>query len=236
MVGGTLSHKITPSIAGARQSATILATEELVNEVASPETRKRLSESTGIDEKKLLHFLHSIDLIRIKGVGTLYSTLFCEAGVCSVNELAEWEAEKLLNHLNEINGHQELVQHLPSKDQLTNFIEQAKVMPNLVITASELELTEEYTPTPTFWNKYGTSIGMLVFGAVVVGLSMVFRRQIMAAYRSLSFFNQMKKIKGQTSRLIVGKPNFSQRMKKVKKQVNNYLPHDFDKQMKKVRK
>lgn len=214
----------------------IKTTEDLVSKVASPETRKQLAESTGIEEKKLLHFLHSIDLLRIKGVGTLYSTLFCKAGVCSVNELSEWKAEKLYNHLNEINGHQELVQHLPSTDQLANFIEQAKLLPNIVIaTTAEVEVTEEQIAAPTFWSKYGTSVGMLVFGAVVVGLSIVFRRQILAASRGISFYNQMTGMKRQFNNLVGNSNNinFNKQFRKVQKQVSDLVPQDisFDKQI-----
>ncbi len=211
----------------------IKTTEDLVNKVASPDTRKQLAESTGIEEKKLLHFLHSIDLLRIKGVGTLYSTLFCEAGVCSVNELAEWKAEKLYNHLTEINGHQELVQHLPSKEQLANFIEQAKVLPNLMITTTQVEITEEVIDEPTFWSKYGTSIGMLVFGAIVVGLSMVFRRQIIAAYKGVAVYNDVNRMRNRFGGFLGGNANFNKQFRKVQKQVGSYVPQNisFDKQL-----
>lgn len=213
----------------------IKTTEDLVEKVAIPETRKQLAETTGIEEKKLLHFLHSIDLLRIKGVGTLYSTLFCAAGVCSVTELSEWKAEKLFNHLTEINEHQELVQHLPSKEQLANFIEQAKLLPNMIITSTteEQEVTQELIAEPTFWSKYGTSIGMLVFGAIVVGLSMAFRRQIMAAYRGVTVYNEVKGVRRYFNKFFGGNVNFNKQFKKVQQQVSDYVPQNvsFDKQI-----
>lgn len=170
----------------------IKTTEDLVTQVANTETRKKLSERTGIGENKLLHFLHSADLLRIKGVGTLYAALLCEAGICSANELAEWEPAPLYEFLTKTNDRKELVQNLPTEEQLDGFIQQAKELPNLVITTQIQEL-----PKPTFLQKYGTSIGMLVFGAVIVGLSVVFRRQISAAYKGIAVYNGVRGAKNQ---------------------------------------
>jgi len=190
--------------------------QDLVNEVRPHDNRKLLAEKTGINEQKLLNFLHSIDLLRIKGVGILYSTLFCEAGVCSVKELGEWEAIKLYDHLTEINENQELVQHLPSIEQLEGLINQAKSLPELTVS-----INEEETTTPTFWSKYGTSIGMLVFGAIVVGFSMVFRRQIVAAYTGISFYNEMGKVKKQIGNL--QNISFEEQINQAKAQVSSLV-------------
>jgi predicted flap endonuclease-1-like 5' DNA nuclease len=99
---------------------------------ASPKGRKALAENTGISGKLILEWVNHADLYRIKGVAEEYSDLLEEAGVDTVPELAQRNAENLYAKLVETNAAKELVRRLPTQAQVADWIEQAKALPRVV--------------------------------------------------------------------------------------------------------
>jgi predicted flap endonuclease-1-like 5' DNA nuclease len=65
-------------------------------------------------------------LERITGIGSKWATLLKAAGVTTVHELAQWDPEELHAKLTEINDKDNLVGLLPSLEQVTEWIAQAK--------------------------------------------------------------------------------------------------------------
>ncbi|MCJ7532936.1 MAG: DUF4332 domain-containing protein, partial [Anaerolineales bacterium] len=72
------------------------------------------------------------DLFRIQGIGEEYSDLLEEAGVDTVVELAQRNAENLHQNLVEINQQKKLVRQVPGLSQVTKWVEQAKILPRVV--------------------------------------------------------------------------------------------------------
>ena len=99
---------------------------------ASPKGREELAEKTGISHKLILEWVNLADLFRIKGVGEEYSDLLEEAGVDTIPELAQRNAENLYAKLQETNAAKELVRRLPTQSQVADWIAQAKKMPRVV--------------------------------------------------------------------------------------------------------
>ena len=106
--------------------------ESLLKAGASPKGRQDLAEETGISGKLILEWVNLADLFRIKGVGEEYSDLLEEAGVDTVPELAQRNAENLYTKLVETNAAKELVRRLPTQSQVADWIQQAKTLPRVV--------------------------------------------------------------------------------------------------------
>ena len=112
--------------------AGITTVEALLKAGASPKGRQALEEETGISGKLILEWVNLADLFRINGIGEEYSDLLEEAGVDTVPELAQRNAENLYAKLVETNAAKELVRRLPSQSQVDDWVKQAKALPRVV--------------------------------------------------------------------------------------------------------
>jgi predicted flap endonuclease-1-like 5' DNA nuclease len=117
---------IGPVYAEKLQAVGIRTTESLLAEGQSPNGRKELAEKTDISPKLILEWVNAADLFRIRGVGSEYADLLEEAGVDTVPELAQRNAENLYAKLVAVNEEKKLVRRLPSQGQVSNWVEQAK--------------------------------------------------------------------------------------------------------------
>ncbi|HEY9078245.1 MAG TPA: DUF4332 domain-containing protein [Anaerolineaceae bacterium] len=120
------------SYAAKLEAAGIPTIEALLEKGSTPKARKELAAKTGIDEKLILTWVNHADLFRIKGIGSEYADLLEFAGVDTVPELANRNAENLLDKITAINTEKKLVRRLPSKADIESWIEQAKNLPRLV--------------------------------------------------------------------------------------------------------
>jgi predicted flap endonuclease-1-like 5' DNA nuclease len=107
-------------------------TSDLLEKGATPEGRQEIAEKSGLSEKLILRWINMADLFRIKGVGEEYSDLLEAAGVDTVVELAQRNAENLIVKLQEAQAEKNLVRRVPSAKQVRKWVEQAKVLPRIV--------------------------------------------------------------------------------------------------------
>jgi len=114
------------------RGAGIATTQALLEKGASPQGRQEIAEKTDISEKLILEWVNHVDLFRIKGVGEEYSDLLEEAGVDTVPELAQRNAEHLYQRLVAVNREKKLVRRLPTQAQVGDWIEQAKRLPRVI--------------------------------------------------------------------------------------------------------
>jgi predicted flap endonuclease-1-like 5' DNA nuclease len=110
----------------------VTSIEQLLRDGASPAGRRRLATESGIDERKLLEGVNHADLMRIKGVGSEYSDLLEAAGVDSVPELANRNAENLLAKMAEVNAAKKLVRRDPSLSEVQRWVAEAKTLDRIV--------------------------------------------------------------------------------------------------------
>ena len=103
--------------------------ETLLDKAKDPKGRRALAEASGIDEKRILEWANKADLMRIKGVGEEYSDLLEASGVDTVKELKHRKPENLLAKMTEVNAEKKLVRALPTLKAVTDWVEQAKVLP-----------------------------------------------------------------------------------------------------------
>jgi len=113
-------------------AAGIKTTETLLEVGCAVKTREDLAAKTGIPSKLILEWVNLADLMRIKGVGEEYSDLLEEAGVDTIAELANRNAESLLAKILETNKEKKLVRRPPVLKQVQKWVEEAKKLPRKV--------------------------------------------------------------------------------------------------------
>jgi predicted flap endonuclease-1-like 5' DNA nuclease len=114
------------------KDAGISTTEALLQQGATPSGRKGLAGKTGISDALILNWVNRADLFRISGIGEQYSDLLELAGVDTVVELAQRNADNLLQKMTDANQQKNLVRKLPTLDQVKDWIGQAKALPRVV--------------------------------------------------------------------------------------------------------
>lgn len=114
------------------KDAGVSTTEALLEMGATAKGRKDLVEKSGISDKLILEWVNHVDLFRIRGVAEEYADLLEEAGVDTVPELAQRNAENLLEKMTAVNVEKKLVRRLPVLSQVVDWIEQAKQLPRVI--------------------------------------------------------------------------------------------------------
>lgn len=114
------------------RAADVGSTDRLLAVGSTPKGRKGLAEAAGVSEKLILEWVNHVDLFRIKGVGQEYADLLEEAGVDTVPELAQRNAENLYQKLMEVNQKKKLVRVLPSTVKVRSWVNQAKDLPRVI--------------------------------------------------------------------------------------------------------
>jgi predicted flap endonuclease-1-like 5' DNA nuclease len=114
------------------RGAGIETTDSLLEAGKTPKGRKELEEKSGIGGKLILEWVNHLDLFRIKGVGEEYADLLEAAGVDTVPELAQRNAGNLYAKMIEVNEEKELVRRLPTQDQVSGWVNQAKDLPRVI--------------------------------------------------------------------------------------------------------
>jgi len=116
---------IGPVLGEKLSKAGIKTVEALLKQGASKSGRKQLSESTGISESQILEFVNMADLMRISGIGPEFAELLEAAGVDTIKELRNRNAENLHQKLEEVNKVKKLTRRVPSLGMVKDFIKKA---------------------------------------------------------------------------------------------------------------
>ena len=114
------------------RAAGITSQEQLLEMGSTPKGREALAEKVEVSGKLILEWVNRADLNRIKGIGSEYADLLEAAGVDSVPELAQRNAENLYNRLKEIQAERKLTRRLPGLSRVSAWITQAKELPRVV--------------------------------------------------------------------------------------------------------
>lgn len=110
----------------------IATTEALLKQGAGKKGREEIAGKSNISEKLILKWVNRADLARIKGVGEEYADLLEVAGVDTVPELAQRNAENLYNKMVEVNAEKKLVRQVPAKSNVEDWVTQAKGLDRVV--------------------------------------------------------------------------------------------------------
>jgi predicted flap endonuclease-1-like 5' DNA nuclease len=123
---------IGPAVSDKLKAAGVRSVEALLKAGATSAGRRAISEKSGIDESRILKFVNHADLMRIRGVGGEYSELLEAAGVDSVPELAQRNADNLAQKMADMNARKKVVRVVPSSKSVKKWVSQAKQLRRVV--------------------------------------------------------------------------------------------------------
>ncbi|MGE3073753.1 MAG: DUF4332 domain-containing protein [Dehalococcoidia bacterium] len=103
--------------------------EELLKAAATPAARADLVARANLTMEQVLNWANRADLARVNGIGDQFADLLEAAGVDTVPELAQRNAENLYAKLVEVNEDHILVDRLPSAGDVANWVKEAKELP-----------------------------------------------------------------------------------------------------------
>jgi predicted flap endonuclease-1-like 5' DNA nuclease len=120
---------IGPVLGEKFREAGITSTEKLLEVAQTPGQRSQLAETTGISKEMILKFANMADLFRIHGVVQEYAELLEAAGVDTVPELAQRNAENLTQKMEEVNKAKQLTRRTPTSAEVEKWAAEAKTLP-----------------------------------------------------------------------------------------------------------
>jgi predicted flap endonuclease-1-like 5' DNA nuclease len=112
--------------------AGVITVEGLLDKGSTRTGRKSIADESGVDEGKVLDWVNMADLFRIKGIGPQFSELLKAAGVDTVKELRNRNAQNLHEKLVEVQAEKKITRAVPALKQVNSFVEQAKNLPPIV--------------------------------------------------------------------------------------------------------
>ena len=110
----------------------VKTTDDYLQHCCTKKGRAEMAEKSGISEKLLLNWANKADLMRVKGVSSQYSELLEAAGVDTVKELRNRNAENTAAKMKEVNDEKNLCNASPSAGEVQKWIDQAKEMDPMI--------------------------------------------------------------------------------------------------------
>lgn len=123
---------IGPVMGDQLRATGIANTDQLLAGCATKAQRDALAEKTGISPKLILRFANMADLFRIHGVGQEFADLLEAAGVDTVPELAQRNAENLAEKMASVNEEKKLTRRTPTLAEVTKWVAEAKTLPKVL--------------------------------------------------------------------------------------------------------
>ncbi len=123
---------IGPVYTAKLEAAGIDSVEALLSACCDKKGRKQMAGQLELSEKLLLGWANRADLARIKGISTQYADLLEFAGVDTVPELAQRNADNLHAKMLEVNEEKTLVRQPPGLGKVQDWVAQAKDSPRML--------------------------------------------------------------------------------------------------------
>ncbi len=120
------------SYAETLKEAGIASVEALLDAGGEKSARVALAAKTGISEKLLLKWVNMADLFRVRGIASQYAELLECAGVDTVVELAQRNANSLHAALQKSNEDKKVVRQVPALSIVESWVTEAKQLPRKV--------------------------------------------------------------------------------------------------------
>ena len=123
---------IGPRYAQVLKESGVYTTDQLLQAGSTSKGRAELARKTGLSSKLILKWVNMCDLFRVRGVATQYAELLEAAGVDTVKELRNRNAENLTEAMSRVNVDKQLVRMLPNNKRVNAWIEHAKSLQPVV--------------------------------------------------------------------------------------------------------
>ena len=119
---------IGPAYGAKLAKAGITNTDGFLEHCCDRKGRKKVCTDVDISEKHLLKWANLADLMRISGIGPQFSELLEAAGVDTVKELRNRNAETLAVKMKEVQQEKRLTRTAPGVSTVSRWVAQAKQM------------------------------------------------------------------------------------------------------------
>ncbi|MEM7584036.1 MAG: DUF4332 domain-containing protein [Acidobacteriota bacterium] len=119
---------IGPAYAEKLATVGIKNTDAFLAKCADRKGRKAIAADADLSEKHILKWANLADLMRISGIGPQYSELLEAAGVDTVKELRNRNAENLAAKMKEVQQEKRLTRTSPGVSTVSRWIARAKEM------------------------------------------------------------------------------------------------------------
>jgi predicted flap endonuclease-1-like 5' DNA nuclease len=123
---------ITESAAASMKGAEIKDSAQFLAMARTAADRAMLAEKLGVTPQVVLEWANRADLIRINGIGSVFSDLLEETGVDTVMELARRNAENLHGRLLEVNADKRVAGRAPTLQMVQSWVAEAKQLPRML--------------------------------------------------------------------------------------------------------
>lgn len=117
---------VGPSFAEKLAAANIDNTEKLLDHCCGKKGRVQIAETTGVSESLILKWTNMADMMRISGIGPQFAELLEAAGVDTVKELAQRNADNLAVAMAAKNEEKNLTNAVPASSVIGGWIDAAK--------------------------------------------------------------------------------------------------------------
>ncbi|WP_339864782.1 DUF4332 domain-containing protein [uncultured Algoriphagus sp.] len=128
----TMIESIGPAMKEKLAAAGVSTVEGLLEKGATKAGRKAIADASGLDESKVLVWVNMADLFRINGIASQFAELLKAAGVDTVKELRNRNAENLHAALVKTQEEKGLTRVVPAASKVADFIDQAKSLEPVV--------------------------------------------------------------------------------------------------------
>lgn len=108
------------------RKAGIRTTDILLDRCRTPKDRASVAKESGLSPKLVMEFANLADLMRLSGVGEEWADLLEEAGVDTIKELKNRNAQSLYEKMIEVNEAKKLVRRVPPLVYVERWIKEAK--------------------------------------------------------------------------------------------------------------
>jgi len=123
---------IADGVVAAMRGIEIRNSTQFLASVRTAADRSALAEKLGVTPKDVLEWANRADLVRIKGIGAVFSDLLERSGVDTVKELAERRPENLHAKLLEVNADNHVCGRAPTLQAVQGWVEEAKQLPRML--------------------------------------------------------------------------------------------------------
>ena len=117
---------IGPTYGEKLKAAGINTTADLLDACCARKGRASAAESTGVSETLILKWTNMADMMRISGIGPQFAELLEAAGVDTVKELAQRNADNLAAAMAAKNEEKNLTNAVPASSVIAGWIEAVK--------------------------------------------------------------------------------------------------------------
>ena len=123
---------VNPEHIASLAEAGIQNARQMLEAGPSPADRRRLSDQIGVPLSAILELVKLSDLSRIQGIAGIRARLYHDAGLDTLDEIARWEPDQMLQHMTDFVERTGFEGIAPLPREVSACIKKARILPRIV--------------------------------------------------------------------------------------------------------